>query len=94
MTGPLEPRPPEIAFRRSEALGEKNIISDSTRESAEARLAKARAAFAGYEAAIAAGPSGDFLIAFDDNEVFGTSSRGIYGWLWGNRAYLPGVLRN
>ena len=44
----------EISFRRSEALGEKNIISDSTRESAEARLAKARAAFAGYEAAIAA----------------------------------------
>jgi RND family efflux transporter MFP subunit len=44
----------EIAFRRSEALGEKNIISDSTRESAEARVAKARAAFAGYEAAIAA----------------------------------------
>ena len=44
----------EIAFRRSEALGEKNIISDSTRESAEARLAKARAAFAGYGAAIAA----------------------------------------
>lgn len=44
----------EIAFRRSEALGEKNIISDSTRETAEARLAKARAAFAGYGAAIAA----------------------------------------
>ncbi|WP_440638254.1 efflux RND transporter periplasmic adaptor subunit [Bradyrhizobium sp. PUT101] len=44
----------EIAFRRSEALGEKNIISDSMRESAEARLAKARAAFAGYGAAIAA----------------------------------------
>lgn len=44
----------EIAFRRSEALGEKNIISESTRETAEARLAKARAAFAGYGAAIAA----------------------------------------
>ncbi|WP_448033678.1 efflux RND transporter periplasmic adaptor subunit [Bradyrhizobium liaoningense] len=44
----------EIAFKRSEALGEKNIISDSMRESAEARLAKARAAFAGYGAAIAA----------------------------------------
>ena len=44
----------EIAFKRSAALGEKNIISDSMRESAEARLAKARAAFAGYEAAIAA----------------------------------------
>jgi RND family efflux transporter MFP subunit len=44
----------EIAFRRSETLGEKNIISDSMRESAEARLAKARAAFAGYEAGIVA----------------------------------------
>ncbi len=44
----------EIGFRRSEALGEKNIISDSMRESAEARLAKARAAFAGYEAGITA----------------------------------------
>lgn len=44
----------EIAVRRSEALGAKNIVSDLTRESAEARLAKARAAFAGYEAAITA----------------------------------------
>jgi RND family efflux transporter MFP subunit len=44
----------EIAFRRSEALGEKNIISESTRETAEARVAKARAASAGYEASIAA----------------------------------------
>jgi RND family efflux transporter MFP subunit len=44
----------EIAFKRSEALGEKNIISESTRETAEARLAKARAAFNGYGAAIAA----------------------------------------
>jgi RND family efflux transporter MFP subunit len=44
----------EIAFKRSETLGEKNIISASTREDAEARLAKARAAFAGYEASIAA----------------------------------------
>jgi RND family efflux transporter MFP subunit len=44
----------EIAFRRSEALGEKNIISESTRETAEARVAKARAASAGYEAGIAA----------------------------------------
>jgi RND family efflux transporter MFP subunit len=42
----------EIAFRRSEALGGKNIISESTRESAEARLAKARAVIAGYVAAI------------------------------------------
>jgi RND family efflux transporter MFP subunit len=44
----------EIAFRRSEALGEKNIISESARETAEARVAKARAASAGYEAGIAA----------------------------------------
>lgn len=47
-----------------------------------------------YDPAIAAGPGGDFLVAFDDNEVFGTSNRGIYGWLWGNRVYLPLVLKN
>jgi RND family efflux transporter MFP subunit len=44
----------EIAFRRSEALSEKNIISESMRENAGERLAKARAGFAGYGAAIAA----------------------------------------
>ncbi|HSD82647.1 MAG TPA: hypothetical protein VLG46_02255, partial [Anaerolineae bacterium] len=47
-----------------------------------------------YEAAIAAGSVGDILIAFDDNEVIGTSHRGIYGWLWGSRVYLPFVLRS
>ncbi len=47
-----------------------------------------------YNAAVAAGPDGDFLIAFDDNEVFSISNRGIYGWLWGNRAYVPLILRN
>lgn len=44
----------EIAFRRSEALSGKNIVSESTRETAEARLLKARGALAGYVAAIAA----------------------------------------
>ena len=47
-----------------------------------------------YETAIAAGGVGDYLIAFDDNEVFGTSNRGIYGRLWGTRVYLPLALRN
>jgi len=37
---------------------------------------------------------GDYLVAFDDNEVIGTSNRGIYGRLWGTRAYLPPTLRN
>jgi hypothetical protein len=47
-----------------------------------------------FEVAVASGPVGDFLVAFDDNEVIGTSNRGIYGWLWGNRIYIPLVLRN
>lgn len=42
---------------------------------------------------VAAGPHGDHLIAFDDNETFGTSSRGIYGVRWGNRVFLPLILR-
>lgn len=47
-----------------------------------------------YEAAVAAGDIGDYLVAFDDNEVIGTSNRGIYGRLWGTRVYLPLTLRN
>jgi len=47
-----------------------------------------------YEAAVAAGDAGDYLVAFDDNEVIGTSNRGIYGRLWGTRVYLPLTLRN
>ena len=46
-----------------------------------------------FDSAVAAGPWGDFLVAFDDNETFGTSSRGIYGRFWGVRVYLPLVLR-
>ena len=42
--------------------------------------------------AVAAGPLGDFLVAFDDASFL--SSRGIYGQLWGNRIYLPLVTRN
>lgn len=47
-----------------------------------------------FQAAVAAGPTGDFLVAFDDNEVIGTANRGIYGRVWGNRVYLPLVARN
>ncbi|MBN2002264.1 MAG: hypothetical protein JXA21_02810 [Anaerolineae bacterium] len=47
-----------------------------------------------YTPAVAAGPPGDFLIATDDNATFGSSTRGIYGYLWGNRVYLPVVVRN
>ena len=42
--------------------------------------------------AVAAGPLGEFLVAFDDTAL--TSSRGIYGQLWGHHVYLPLVLRN
>jgi len=47
--------------------------------------------FAGHSA-VAAGPPGDFLVAYDD--VPYTSDRNIYGRLWGNRIYLPLVQRN
>ncbi len=46
-----------------------------------------------FDLAVAAGPTGDYLITFDDNEVFGISNRGIYGRLWGSRVYLPLVVR-
>ena len=36
-----------------------------------------------FDSATVSGSGGDFLVAFDDNEVFGTSNRGIYGRLWG-----------
>jgi hypothetical protein len=42
-------------------------------------------------AAVAAGPVGDFLIAFQDTPVSGGLD--IYGQLWGIRLYLPLVVR-
>jgi hypothetical protein len=39
--------------------------------------------------AVASGPLGDFLVTFDALEV----DRGIYGQLWGNRSYLPLMVR-
>lgn len=39
---------------------------------------------------IAAGPGGDFLVTFDDPV---SSIRKVFGILWGNRLYLPLVLR-
>jgi len=45
-----------------------------------------------YHAAVAAGPVGDFLVAYDDAPL-GAIYRGIYGRLWGNRIYLPLVQR-
>jgi hypothetical protein len=46
-----------------------------------------------FDSAVAAGPTGDYLVVFDDNETPGTSSRGIYGRLWGHRVYLPLIIR-
>jgi len=45
-----------------------------------------------YRPAVAAGPVGDFLMAFEDTINGGYSD--IWGKLWGNRLYLPLVLRN
>ena len=41
--------------------------------------------------AVASGPLGDFLVAFDDLEA---SKRKVFGVLWGARVYLPLVTRN
>lgn len=43
-------------------------------------------------AAVAAGPTGDFLVTFQDSTLF--SNVDIYGRLWGRRVYLPLTLRN
>ena len=42
--------------------------------------------------AVASGPSGDFLVTFDD-KLPPATDLGIYGQLWGNRIYLPITLR-
>jgi len=43
--------------------------------------------------ALAAGPGGDFKVAFDD--VFlNTGNRDLLGQLWGNRIYLPALFRH
>jgi hypothetical protein len=42
---------------------------------------------------LAAGALGDFLIVFEDTEVPGLPENGIYGSLWGDRIYLPLILR-
>lgn len=43
--------------------------------------------------AVAAGPAGDFLVAWQDQPVWATNTN-IYGQLWGNRVYLPLTLKN
>ncbi|MBM3133945.1 MAG: hypothetical protein FJZ89_01370 [Chloroflexi bacterium] len=48
--------------------------------------------FSSDYAAVAAGPLGDFLIAFQDDQ--GSGNDDIWGSLWGNRLYLPLVLKN
>jgi hypothetical protein len=44
-------------------------------------------------AVVSSGPTGDFLVAFKDQQPPSADS-GIYGQLWGNRTYLPLSLRN
>jgi len=58
-------------------------------------LVDAETVVGGYwagNAAVASGPVGDALIAFQD--TLGSGTYNIYGRLWGNRVYLPLVLRN
>jgi hypothetical protein len=42
--------------------------------------------------AVSQGPSGGFLVAYDDRPS--TNPRAVWGYLWGNRVYLPLTLRN
>jgi hypothetical protein len=44
-------------------------------------------------AVVSSGPMGDFLVAFRDQQP-PSVDYGIYGQLWGNRNYLPVMLRN
>ncbi len=46
----------------------------------------------GDHAAVASGWGGDYLAAFDDQPLLG--DRDIYGQLWGNRLFLPLVVKN
>jgi hypothetical protein len=55
-----------------------------------------QAEFSGVNAdrsAISDGPSGDFLITWQDQPASATNTN-IYGQLWGNRLYLPLLQRN
>jgi hypothetical protein len=64
--------------------------------SAEGSLVYDEAAFGGPSAdspAVAAGSTGTFLVAWQDKSVFATNTD-ILGQLWGNRVYLPTVVRN
>jgi hypothetical protein len=47
-----------------------------------------------FQATVSAASGCGFLVAFDDNEVIGTSNRGIYGRVWGSRVFLPLVVRD
>jgi len=54
------------------------------------------AKFSGVNAdrpAVAAGPAGDFLVAWQDQPVWATNTN-IYGQFWGNWLYLPLVVRH
>lgn len=42
--------------------------------------------------AVASGPAGDHMVVFDD-QTFLATTRDIYGQLWGNRVYMPLVVR-
>lgn len=46
-----------------------------------------------FDAAVATGNVCTQFIVYDDNATFGTYSRGIYGQYWGERVYLPLLLR-
>jgi len=42
--------------------------------------------------AVASGPGGDFLVGWQDQPLSATNTN-LYGQLWGNRVYLPLVVK-
>jgi hypothetical protein len=62
----------------------------------QGKLLGKTAEFSGLAAdfpAVAAGPTGDFLTVWQDQPISATNSN-IYGQLWGNRIYIPSILKN
>ncbi len=62
---------------------------------AGAPVSQQEAEFSGVNAdhpAVAYGPTGDFLAAWQDQPVWATNTN-IYGQLWGNRVYLPLIVK-
>jgi hypothetical protein len=83
-----------VAWRHSQGVVDKPIKGRTV--SHDGSLVGQVAEFSGVDAdhpSVAVGPVGDFSVAWQDQPVSATNTN-IYGQLWGNRTYLPLLLRN